>query len=458
MSDLSSIDKAVQEIRAGKPQPFYLLHGDQDFLVKQAYDRICEALVPPEFRAFNFEQHDGGRVEVGVLLDGLQTLPMMPGPKAVGVMECRFLLSKAQGADLLSKAREKWELGDLNAALRLLAKVLSLAGFGWEEAAAATPAQWKTALAGGEAEESLLAEAWVAKALAQGRGSQFPLPKGGDESQELLEGLEALIKKSDGPAPHLVMSAPSADGRKKLFKFLHARGAVLDFRSSEKGPQAVQAAGSFLQHLLGQKGLHLGSALGQRLLSAYGHDLGLLSQELGKMEAYAHPRRELTDSDLEAVGSPRPEEAIFELLAALGRKDLGRALPLLDAQVRNNPPQMVFAMLVRELRLLFLCRCLVEEGLAPGRGVDYVTYRGTWHPKLCASLPGALAETWKKNHVFVTFQGLNRCRAFALEELRQALEALMEVDLKVKAGGRPLQPLLEGFCISFCGVKEEMPV
>src|SRR5438445_8652072 len=101
MADLASLEKTIQQIKSGQGKPVYLCYGDQDFLVKQAYDRLCEALVPEGLRAFNFEQRDGGRVEVGALLDDLRTMPMIPGPKVVGVPECRFLLSKAQGGEIL---------------------------------------------------------------------------------------------------------------------------------------------------------------------------------------------------------------------------------------------------------------------------------------------------------------------------------------------------------------------
>jgi len=135
MAGLQEIESLVKEIKAGKAAPIYLFYGDQDYLVKQAYDRVLEALVPEELRAFNMEQLDGQRCEPAQLLEAVNTLPMMPGPKAVGVPECRFFLSRSSASDLLAKARERWEQKDPAAALRQLGKVLALAELDFDGAA-----------------------------------------------------------------------------------------------------------------------------------------------------------------------------------------------------------------------------------------------------------------------------------------------------------------------------------
>ncbi len=455
MSNLQDIDQAVRQIQAGQARPVYLVFGDQDYLVRQAYDRLCEALVPEDLRAFNFEQLDGAAVEVPALLASLNTLPMMPGPKALGVPDCRFLLSKASASGLMAQAREKWEQGDPNAALRQLAKVLVLAEAGWEDAAAWGLEDFRKALAG-DLEEDKLSGDWLAKALAQGRESGFPLPRGGDDSQDLLAGLEKAFS-GDQPPGHLVLAAASADGRKKLFKWIEKAGLVLDFKTAEKGPQAAQTAGVFLRNLLAQRGLAMDTATAQRVVSAWGQDLGLMARELDKMEAWAHPRKQLKASDLEAVGSPRVEEDVFGLLGSLGRKDLASALPQLRALLKTHPAPMLFAMLAKEVRLLFLCRCLVEEGLVPSRGMtEYPAYRAGLYPRLCRELPGPLAEFWKRTHAFVSFQGLSRCRRFSLEELKEAMEFLQSADLQMKSSGRDASSLMEELSLRLCGAREEV--
>jgi DNA polymerase III delta subunit len=454
VSDLRDLEATLQKIKDGKTTPFYVCFGDQEFLVKQAYDRLCETLVPESVRAFNFEQMDGNRVEPGALLDALQTVPMMPGPKVLAVPDCRFLLSISQGPALLAKSKDRWLQGDVNAGLRLLAKVLVLVERTWSDSEGMSPADWKAALGGREFDESVIDGNWLGQAMAQGKAADFPLPKGGDESQELLAGLEAWLASAPKDT-YLVLAAPSADGRKKLFKFLESQGTVLDFKTAERGPQAGQSAATFLQQFLAQRSLSMDSGAAQRALSAYGHDLGFLAREVEKMEAHAHPRTRLSVADLEAVGSPRPEEAIFELLAAVGRKRPEEVLPLLAEQLKSNPPQMIFAMLAKEVRLLFLCRCLLDEGLIPGRLPDYPSFRSSVHPKLIAGLPKGLGDSFKKTHAFAAYQALNRCRAFGLSELKEALAFLHQAELQVKAWGRDVEPLLEELCLRLCGLREE---
>src|SRR5258707_7758212 len=136
MATLADLEKTLEQIKAGKIPPVVLIYGEQDYLVKQAYDRLLEAVVPEDLRSFNLEQLDGARIEASAVMDAYDIMPMMPGPKAVGVPEARFFQSKSNGPELLDRAREAWEKGEINPALRLLARVLALLGWSWEEAAA----------------------------------------------------------------------------------------------------------------------------------------------------------------------------------------------------------------------------------------------------------------------------------------------------------------------------------
>lgn len=460
MASLEDIEKAVQAIKAGKAAPVYLLFGDQDYLVKQAFDRINEALVPENIRDFNFEQYDGASADIGEVTDALATVAMMPGPKVVAVPDCRFLLSKASGGDLLLKARQAWEKGEVNSSLRHLAKVLILSGSDWQKSADWTLSDFKAELGAEGIADHKLEGDWLAKALLQGLNSSFPLPASGDDSGRLLESLQEFYQPKTGEAltgHHLVMAAPSADGRKVLYKWIAKQGLVLDFKTAAKGPQGAQTARVFLKNHLRQKDLDMDLSTAERVISSYGHDLGLMVQEINKMESFAHPRRKLHGQDLDTVGSPRPEENIFKLLDALGEKRLDQALPLLRDQMNLETPMQLFGRLAAETRMLVISRGILDAGLAPAKGpANMPQYRSTLLPKLLQELPESLAELWKRKHAFVTFQSLRRAWRFHPEHLRAMIGHLHRAESQLTSSGVDSGLILEELCARFCGVEEEV--
>jgi DNA polymerase-3 subunit delta len=457
MATVQELETLLGQARAGTLKPLVLVYGDQDYMVRQAYDRLLEALVPEEARAFNVEQHDGSKVEPQPLLDTLATPPMMGGAKAVGVYDARFFQSKANLGDVLAKAREKWLAGENAVALRHLGRAVSLAGWTWEEAAAAGAPQWAEALGLSESEFESQGGAWLPAALAEAVAGGAAAPSGGDDSGALAEGLEALLDHGLAGAT-LVCATASADARKRLFKLFQERGQVLDFKTADKGPQANLTARAFLALSLKKRNLTVKAAVGERLCSAYGHDLGLLERELEKLEAWAYPRTELTDADIAAVGGPRPEDDVFKLLDALGRRDLGEALRLQRRFLRQDP-QASFEILYRlvgEVRRLLLMRALLDEGHVAARAAsDYNSFKMQTHPKLSKELPPALAALVKRSHAFPLFQALSRAKAFDKGQLRDLVQGLAEADVQIKTGTAEARAVLEALCLRLCGVREE---
>jgi DNA polymerase-3 subunit delta len=458
MAGLAEIEEAVAKIKSGKLPAFVLVTGDQDYLVKQAYDRLLEAAVPADLRAFNCEQVDGSRIELKDLLAAWEIVPMMPGPKALGVLDARFFQSKSSAADLLARARGSWEKKEINPALRHLGRVLALLDWNWNFAQGKSLQDFSEALEGEDLGAASLEGPWLGQALQQGLASDFPLPSAADESGELLEGLQASLKA--GAAQRmLIFSAASADGRKKLFKFVQEHGLVLDFKAEKKGPQATQTASVFLRNLLSQRSLSMPMALAQRFVGAYGHDLGLMARELEKIEAFAHPRKELSAVDLSEVGTPASEDSVFELLELLSRgaSGLGQALDLLSRLVRGEGAAMLFNLLASEIRMLLLCRALIDEGKVPGRGLsEFFQYKTGLHAKLSSELPSGLAALWKKKHAFACFQALKRAQNMNQETLKAYLDRVLEADLRIKSGRGQMDRELFMLCTAMAGLEEEV--
>ncbi|HTB21114.1 MAG TPA: hypothetical protein VK914_00250 [bacterium] len=455
MPGQADLEACLAEARAGSLRPLVLIYGDQEYLVRQAYDRILQALVPEDARAFNLEQFDGARAEVRVVLDSLATPSMMGGPKAVGVYDARYFQSKADSGDLLARAAEKWRAGEALPALRQLGRVVALASWTWEEAAQADASQWAEAA---DLDEEGAAEAmrWVGEAVAQALRSGLEQPSQGDEADALEAGLARLLEQGVAGA-NLVCACSGADQRKKLFKLFHEKGRVLDFKSSERGEQVVQTGRAFLANLLKQKGLTMKPRVGERLVVSAGKDLGLLEQELSKLEAWVWPRTEVNEEDLAVVCLAPPEEKVFAILDALAARN-----PVLAyRQVRHFLAQdkdaryQIFGLLCTEVRKLILMRALIDEERVPARINDANAFKAQVHETLGRELPPALAAAWRRTNAWAQFQALKRARAFDARQLRGLLEFLAESDVRLKSGGATHEAVFEELIMRFCGVREE---
>jgi DNA polymerase-3 subunit delta len=70
----------------GKARPFYLLHGDEGYLIERARETILEALLPPQFRELNFTSYDADQAPPSEVINACNTLPCMA--------QCRIVLVK----------------------------------------------------------------------------------------------------------------------------------------------------------------------------------------------------------------------------------------------------------------------------------------------------------------------------------------------------------------------------
>ncbi len=452
MSELRDLENLLNKAKAGSAPPVILIHGDQDYLVKQAYDRLLEALVPEDLRAFNMEQLDGSKAGALDVLDAWSIVPMMAGPKVVGVPEARYFQSKKNGAEILTRAKESWENGEHAASTRHLARALSLLETNWEDAQGRSPEDIAAAL---DASSEHVGGAWFSQALSAGLGAGVAIPSSVDESGILADGIEQAL--SVGVSSCLVFSTLAADGRKRIYKMIQERGAVLHFSKEAKGPQASQTAAVLLRGLLKQQNVGMNPRAMQRLLGSAGHDLGLMSQELAKMVSYAHPRTEIQEADLDAVCEAQPEESIFKLLDILAERDKGlpKLLPLLKSILAQHELGMVFNTLAKELRRLLQCRAMMDEGLVAARLVDFPSYRAQTHPKLIKDLPAGLATEWKKLNAYPAFKAFERCRKFSEKELRAWLARLTDMNLGLRGSGGDMERSLLELCLLICGAREE---
>jgi len=79
-----------------KIPPLLCLHGEEGFLVEQAWRQVLAALVPADARDFNFQQFQGKEARAAAVLDAVQTLPVFAPRRLVMIKNAQDLPTAEQ--------------------------------------------------------------------------------------------------------------------------------------------------------------------------------------------------------------------------------------------------------------------------------------------------------------------------------------------------------------------------
>jgi len=449
-----SLEALLAELKGGPAAPCYLLCGDEEFRLKDALERLTATLIPePADRDFNLFVTDGENEDPDALCEALITPPLLPGRKVVVVRNTRLFQSKNVLAPLIGRIRERLSQDPSRAAADFL-QFLKITGLqldelrdgGWRKIDDET---WRRIVPdeGGQARET-----WLPKAVEL-CSEQDPQPP--KERPEDTDRLERVLTGGMPEGNCLILTAEAVDRRKKLFKTVSGAGRVLTFSRVKGETRQQQAVMELAAGLLERTGKRLSSSA----WSALGRKTGFsLRESLGAIEklvVYAGDRRSIEAPDVEAVIGRTKEESVFDLTGAIAQKNLTAALASLHALLeRGDAPLMVFAMIVREVRLLFQASLLIASGRlgAFSPEMDYGRFQKTVQPalkKLAGDGPGGIAIAGQ--HPFVAYQALKHAARFSRAELAAHLEMLVRTDLALKSTSQEPRLLLERVLLAVCG-------
>jgi DNA polymerase-3 subunit delta len=172
--------------------------------------------------------------------------------------------------------------------------------------------------------------------------------------------------------------------------------------------QRVKSAGGQISH----RAVHM-------LAINVGNNLDLLDNELEKLIIYKGSLPIEVD-DISLLCPFVAESSIFELVDAVGIRHGGSAAQLLQNKLNEGTdPSYLFAMIVRQFRLLIQVKELAENGAKP-----------------------AVAAKELKIHSYVAGKIYQQSHNFSLAQLEQIYERLLEIDIEVKTGQTDLTTAL----------------
>lgn len=177
------------------------------------------------------------------------------------------------------------------------------------------------------------------------------------------------------------------------------------------------------------------------LANLVGPDLWQIASELDKLASFSAKRKDkqniITVRDVKTFVKGRFDEDIFGLTDAIGARNKKQIFKLLNEQIAAGLKEgYIFSMLIRQFRILFQIKEMVEKKYSFILLGDY-------------SLKQDLASELGL-HPFVVQKTLIQSRNYKLEELKKIYQKLLSIDMKIKRTNLSPRLLLDLFLGEIC--------
>jgi len=174
------------------------------------------------------------------------------------------------------------------------------------------------------------------------------------EQEAILARLPAL-----GAGGSLILVAPTADQRRRLFAACVRAGAAFGFRRVD-----LRGAPSWVVRFARERGHEIVPAAVQELVDRSGADLGVLASEVEKVSLHAGPGIRIEARHVRAVATAVRAHEVQELTDRLAARDRAGAMRILRSLLaEGEPPIRAAAFLAAHLRRALHVAELEERGL-----------------------------------------------------------------------------------------------
>lgn len=178
-------------------------------------------------------------------------------------------------------------------------------------------------------------------------------------------------------------------------------------------------------------GKRLGSDAAGALVELVGADCDRLAPEVAKLALYVGQVAEISEDDVRAVASRADDSSVFDLVDAIGRKDLPAALELVRAQLpkeaRRGSGIPLLGMITRHLRLLWQAVTVLKgHSSLEGQISDDVRARLPEETNLLEAVRGKS---------FLARKYTQQARNFTDAQLARAMVRVAEADMALKGFG-----------------------
>ena len=417
-----TLERCLEEARAGEPAPVYLFDGDA-FLARRAAQELTAALVPEAQRDLNVVELDSA-ASPGEVAAELATRGLFAGAssrKVVLLVEPAFLAAKEDAEGAFQRARDLWGQGRQREAARRLLALAAKAGWKAEDLAAAggpDAADWRSELGVAVDQDFVRAAA------------RFALERELAVARDDASALDAALTRGLPPGHVLIVAAGRIDGRLPLVKKLAAAGRRVTFAIAREGAWGSErpVLRPVLEALLAGTGKTIDGGAEARLAELVGDDARTLASEVSKLVAFAGERRTIGARDVDEVVTRVAPDPFFALGNAVEAGDLRQAMGVLDRSLADGAsPFMLLGSLASTVR-----RLLVErERARRAAGDRRISSAREWETLVLPHVPARELEGKKPYGFWMKYQAAQR---YPRDALLGALVDLADADLAMKSG------------------------
>jgi DNA polymerase-3 subunit delta len=178
----------------------------------------------------------------------------------------------------------------------------------------------------------------------------------------------------------------------------------------------------WIQQRAEQLGGHIDSTAAALLAEASAGDARTSAQELAKLLDFVDRARSVSTADIEALTPARGQADIFALVDSLGHRNGRLAMQQLTRLLEREEPRYIFAMVVRQFRLLLLAREALDGGRSPRETLGLA-------PFIADKIAGQAGN-------------------FPMPRLESIYRDLLEIDVASKRGQADLEVALDTLVVS----------
>jgi DNA polymerase-3 subunit delta len=448
-----NLEKILMELKKGKtdPSPCYLLYGEEDYLVKDALNKIIAAIIPTGDRDMNLFFMDGESEDIDSLCETILTPPLIPGRKVVALTNTRLFQTRIALPEIVQKIRQHLT-NDPNMAVRYFIQFLKITGWniddlrddGWKKI---TSDNWQKIVEGDGGHDR---ETWLPEMIETcvSRGADMSEQRGGAER------LEDTLKRGIQPGIHLIITAETVDKRKRLFKTVSETGIILNFSRPKGDAKQKNALMDMAKNLLAQSGKQLTPGAWIAIGRKTGFDLADSMKALEKLITYAGDKTSIEESDIEDVVGKTKEDTVFDLTGALVARKLDVALSnLKDLFDQGINHILILSMIARELRFLLHGKMFLRSGKLGSfePNMDYEKFQRSVYPVIIEWRGDKGGKSGLDGqHPYVIYSALKSSYRFSYERLLKHLEDLVDMDIAFKTTTKEPKFMLERFIVKVC--------
>lgn len=174
--------------------------------------------------------------------------------------------------------------------------------------------------------------------------------------------------------------------------------------------------------------VNIDDATAKYLVECCGTSMQDLINELRKLIEYKGENSNITKQDIDLLCTKQIQAVIFDLTDNLGKKEISKALEVYNGLISNKEPiQKILITLYNHFKKLYIIK------IAEKYDEDVAT-----------------AMNLKPNQLFLVSKYKTQARYFETQELREVLEALIDLDANYKIGLISLEIGLEAILCRYC--------